>query len=125
MMQRASWSSVVTGLVAALALLPGYAEAATPRLCTRGMAQSLFQSAPVTFAAQESRGNLRPRRVDAAHQCQYRVWRGDDDDNHVTFSEDDFFLGGVTYFFDYKAAGVPRKEAIAEMEQGEDRVWLA
>jgi hypothetical protein len=89
------------------------------------MAQSFLQAGPVTAAVMEDRGNLRPRRVDAAHQCTYRVWRGGDDGLHVTFSEDDVFLGGITWFSDYKTAGISRAEAIAGIEPQVDRVWLA
>jgi hypothetical protein len=89
------------------------------------MAESFLQSAPVTDAVMESRGNVRPRRVEAAHQCTYRVYRGGDDGPLVTFSEDDVFLGGVTYWTPYVMFGLTRAEAAAELHLGRDRVWLA
>ncbi len=70
----------------------------------------------------EFRGHLRPRFVDALNECQYRLFN---DGAEYTFNEDDVFLGGASLIYDYKAAGVTRAEAIAEIEMVETRVWLA
>lgn len=54
--------------------------------------------------------------------CQYRIWL---DGDHFTFSEDDWFIGGNAWGYDYQAAGITRAEAIAFLERLNDRLWLA
>jgi hypothetical protein len=53
--------------------------------------------------------------------CQYRLfWDGDT----MTFCEDDVILGGVVAFWAYKASGISRADAIADLDLITDRVWL-
>ena len=47
------------------------------------------------------------------------------DGEEFTFNEDDVFVGGILWFYDFKAAGVTRPAAIADIEMNVDRVWLA
>ena len=70
----------------------------------------------------ELRGHLRPRLVEAFNECQYRAFLNGD---HFTFNEDDVFLGGISWLYDYKAAGITRAAAIAETEAIENQLWLA
>jgi hypothetical protein len=116
--KRVAWlwfMAIVGGMV----FLASPVQAASPTLCTRGMAQSMLQSFGVTVFVQESRGI---RRVDGFDECMYRLFA---DGEHFTFSEDEFFLGRTGYFFPYRAEGVSRAEAIAEIEMIVDRVWIA
>jgi hypothetical protein len=108
-------------VVAALVVIGGPAQAATPRLCTRGMAQSLLQSLPVVFNVQDARGNVRPRRVEGLDDCVYTLFR---DQQHFTFSEDDYFVGRLG-LFDFKADGLSHAEVVAGYEMVVTRLWLA
>jgi hypothetical protein len=108
--------------VAVLACGSGSAADASPTLCTNGMAHALLQVHPVTAHVMELRGNIRPRLVDARHECSYRVFH---DGQHYYFDEGDVILGGVTWLSDYVAAGITRAEAVADIERSVDRVWLA
>ena len=90
--------------------------------CTIGDAQAMFQVLPIPAYVMLSRGIERPKLVDTLSQCQYRVFL---DGFTFTFSEEDVFLGGVSYLYDYKQLGVTRQEAISELETYQDRVWLA
>jgi len=67
------------------------------------------------------RGQDHPGLLEALPRCQYRLfWDG----RTVTFCEDDVILGGIVWLWDYKAAGISRADAIADIELTTDRVWL-
>ena len=102
-------------------MMPGLVQAADASPCTHGTAQALFQNLPIGGFL-ELRGHVRPRLVEAFNECQYRVFR---DGDEVTFNEDNVFVGGILWFYDFKAAGVTRPAAIADIEMNVDRVWLA
>jgi hypothetical protein len=119
-MRRVAWLWFAA-MVAALVVIGGPAQAATPRLCTRGMAQSLLQSLPVVVNVQDARDNLRPRRVDALGDCVYTLFR---DQQHFTFSEDDYFVGRLG-LFDFGPDRGSHAEAVAGSEMVVSRLWLA
>jgi hypothetical protein len=114
-------SLCVAAMMAAAMMTPGFVRAADAALCTDGIVGALFQNYP-RGGWLEFRGHLHARFVDVQSECQYRVFF---DRAHVTFNEDDVFLGGIAYGFPYKALGISRNAAIAEIEMNEDRVWLA
>lgn len=88
------------------------ASALPDRTCSNGDAQALVETLPVA-AAMRARGHDHPGILDSFNACQYRVfWDG----RTVTFNESDHFVGGVVWFWDYKAAGISRGEAIADIE---------
>lgn len=111
---------VAIALVTAFAVLSP-ASGSPDRACTNGDAQALVQALPVA-SAMRLRGHDHPGLLEAFAACQYRVFF---DGRTFTFSESDHFVGGIAWFADYKAAGISRDEAIAEIESTEDRVWIA
>jgi hypothetical protein len=108
-------------MVATLVVIGGPAQAATPRLCTRGMAQSLLQSLPVVVNVQDARDNVHPRRVDALDHCVYTLFR---DGQTFTFSEDDYFVGRLGLFA-FTADGESHEDAVTGSETVVTRLWLA
>ena len=64
----------------------------------------------------------KPREENSIPPCQYRIWL---DNDHFTFTEDDWFFGGNALSFDYEAEGITRDEAIAILERVGHRLWLA
>ncbi len=115
------------------ALLPGVAPiaaastgadlnaAAVQERCTRGDAEALFQVSPLPAQVMRPRGQDHPGLLEAYSNCQYRVFR---DGATVTFCEDDFIVGGIVAYWDYKVDGISRAEAIGILETAVDRVWL-
>jgi hypothetical protein len=100
-------AGVVCALVVGTAATAGTSPPTTSP-CTYGDVQQTFE-APFT-------GNL----IDS--ECQYRLY---EDGETFTFCEDDYILGGVVWFWEYKLDGIiPRQEAIAIMELGEDHLWI-
>jgi hypothetical protein len=89
--------------------------------CTAGAAQSLFQELPLGSQVMRPRGQDHPGLLEATARCQYRLFR---DGNTVTFCEDDFILGGIVWATAYKADGISRAAAIADIEATTDRAWL-
>jgi hypothetical protein len=83
---------------------------------------ALFQELPIATAVMRPRGITKPALLQNLAKCQYRVFL---DDRTFTFHEDDFITGGVVTLLEYKALGITRQEAIAELELALDRVWLA
>lgn len=98
---------LLTAVVAAMLTTsaPAFAKPAAP--CSYGDAQSQFQTFPLMFD-----GTMPP--------CQYRLFLP----GTVTFSEDDFFLGGLVERVSY-GGDVSRSQAIATLEALRFRVWLA
>ncbi len=60
--------------------------------------------------------------VHAVSQCRYGLFF---DGGAVRFRATDTFVGQVAWLYDYKAVGIPRSEAIAEIKLNNDRVLLA
>jgi hypothetical protein len=81
--------------------------------------QRLFQTFPIQYV---NYLNGRPMVGEAVGNCQYRLFV---DGETVTFSEDDFFLGGIVELSDWKAQGITRKEGIQQIADTTDRAWLA
>lgn len=113
--------ALVASLLPGVSPVVGASAATQPERCTIGDASALFQVSPLPNQVMRPRGQDHPGLLDAYSRCQYRLFR---DGETFTFCQDDFFLAGTVAFFDYKAAGVSRAEAIAEMELFNDRVWL-
>ena len=88
--------------------------------CAIGDAQAILEVHPISRKLTRLGPDM-PGLVDANARCQYRVFL---DGNEVTFCESDVFLGGITYFYDYKDAGISRTEAIAALEGFDDRVFI-
>jgi hypothetical protein len=102
--------TVAVAVLSVAALTAGSAAMADPAggpRCTVGEAHANFE-APL----QEIIGEF---------ACQYRLFF---DGDSRTFCEDDVILGGVNVLFDYKALGVSREEAIADLERYGERVWI-
>lgn len=95
--------------------------AALQKRCTKGDAEALFQVSPLPRQVMQSRGQDHPGLLEAYSNCQYRIFN---DGASYTFCESDYIAGGIVAYWDYKAAGVTRTEAIADIESTVDRVWL-
>ena len=99
--------------------------AAEPASCSYGDVRATFQAFYPFFLHQPSRFRV-PLDFEGEEilipPCQYRMWL---DGYHFTFSEDDWFFGGDAGSIDYKAAGITRSAAIAELELLGNRLWLA
>jgi hypothetical protein len=89
--------------------------------CTMGDAEAVFQALPVAAGVMRPRGQDHPGLLEASFNCQYRLWF---DGESFTFCEDDVIVGGIVYFWEYKALGIARDAAIADIELFTDRVWL-
>lgn len=83
---------------------------------------ALFQELPIPAGVMRPRGITKPAFVQNLSKCQYRVFL---DGQTFTFHEDDYITGGVVLLSEYKALGMTRAQAIADLELEEDRVWLA
>jgi hypothetical protein len=113
--------ALVASLLPGVSPIVAVSAATQPERCTIGDASALFQVSPLPNQVMRPRGQDHPGLLDAYSRCQYRVFR---DGETFTFCEGDFFMGGTVAFFDYKAAGISRAAAIAELELATDRVWL-
>jgi hypothetical protein len=98
------------------------ADVAAEPSCTMGEAEAMLQALPIPIQVMRPRGLEEPKLLDTVGRCQYRLFR---DGETFTFSEEDVFLGGVSYIDDFKQRGVTRREAVAELDAFQDRVWLA
>ena len=96
-------------------------RAAQHAACTVGDAQAVFQALPLTAGVMLPRGQDHPGLLEASVRCQFRVWH---DGETFTACQDDVILGGIIYFWPYKADGISRAFAIADTELFKDRVWL-
>jgi hypothetical protein len=122
---------VLIGLVASI--LPGVAPtvvaasaadspgAIQPVTCSLGDVSALLEVSPLPSQVMRARGQDHPGLLDAYAQCQYRLFR---DGETFTFCEDDYIFGSKVANYDYKASGLSREEAIAELDQNVDRAWL-
>ena len=108
-------------LIAALGVqAPARADVQT---CTKGDAQLNLNAGPsivgaVWIPGRGEAGNA----VDAVASCRYNVFA---DGETFTFTAQDWFVGQITWLAAYKADGIPRADAIADIRLTVDRVWLA
>jgi hypothetical protein len=102
--------AVLVGLLCAVAPV-ARADSTT---CSKGHAQAQFQAFPTFF-------NYQPREDDFP-PCQYRLFL---DGEHLTFSEEDWFLGGVVLYYEYEQLGATRQAGIADIEKYANRLWLS
>jgi len=128
-MRRLPLRSLIVFIALLGMLLPGaapsaaadIAPAAVQERCTEGDAEALLQVSPLPRQVMQPRGQDHPGLLEAYSSCQYRVFN---DGATYTFCESDFIVGGIVAYWDYKASGISRADAIAEMESAVDRVWL-
>lgn len=99
-----------------------HATEASAEPCTTGDALAMFEALQVATNVMRPRGIEAPKLLDTLSRCQYRLFRNG---ATFTFSEEDTFLGGVLWLYDYDNLGLTREEAIADLESIQDRVWLA
>ena len=120
--------AVILTVAVTLALLgvttPAGAEADSR--CTRGDARSLFETVEIANEIRLRSGLVNPR-AETLTTCQWRFFWTDGHPllGEITFSEEDVILGGVVLGIDYAFLGIPRREAVAELEGVEVRTWLA
>jgi hypothetical protein len=109
---------LMTGLLftAAPAMAADMGDETDVNGCSYGDALAVFNAFPAVFL-HDPTDEPWPVYPD----CQYRMW---DRGNDFTFHDDDWFLAGAAYAYDYVAAGVTREEAIAELDRYSDRLWL-
>lgn len=93
--------------------------------CTRLAAQVLFHGFVIANDL-IARGIAPSAVVETLERCQYRIFvdEGHPQD-HYTFTEDDWIVGGIVVFDDYVAQGIPRADSIAFLESIGGGVWLA
>ena len=108
--RRVSVGAIVAGLLS----VPAPVAVADATTCSYGDAVAVFQ-AFVPFFNHQPRDDFLPA-------CQYRAFF---DGEHVTFQENDWFVGGIVWFADYQQLGQTREEGIAELEKYTDRLWLS
>jgi hypothetical protein len=114
MTSRRRWRSLVGVVLAGLLWTPASSATAETTECSRGDAAALFEQ-PIMLIFNQPGEGLSPA-------CQYRLFF---DGREFTFSEGDWFLGGVNYLYAYKQVGVTRTDAIADLEKYESRLWLS
>ena len=120
------------GVILSVALALASLGVATPAgaevesRCTAGDARSLFENIEVPFEILLRNGPDHPR-AETMLRCQWRFFWVDGHPilGDITFSENDVILGGVVHYIDYPVIGIPRSDAVAELEGIEVRTWLA
>jgi hypothetical protein len=103
------------------------ADGATGSSCSLGDARALLEIAPVANQILVRNGPQHPL-AQALLTCQYRLfWEAGHPvlGQPISFSERDYFLGGVAFPIPYKAIGMTRAEAEAIQKAIEVQVWLA
>ena len=114
--------SSLPGAVSGVAASGANSEpAAQHAACTVGDANAVLEALAVTAGVMFPRGQDHAGLLEASVRCQYRLWH---DGETFTACEDDFIVGGIVYFWPYKADGVSRAFAIADTELFADRAWL-
>jgi hypothetical protein len=110
---RASVGMVVAGLISVLAPVAPATAASNEPPCSHGDALAVFESFG-TFT-----------RLHDVLSCEYRLY---EDGRHYTFNDEDWFAGGIAWFFtdeELEQFGMTRQEGIAELETITNRLWLA
>ena len=115
-MTQATWAKrlPVGAIVVGLLSVSAPVAMADATACSYGDAMAVFQALEPFFYHQP--------RDDFLPACRYRAFF---DGEHVTFQENDWFAGGIVWFWDYQQLGQTRKEGIAELEKYTDRLWLS
>jgi len=88
--------------------------------CTIGDVTSVLQAFEVgIFYASNWPSNIKVGGLGGGVNCQYRFYLPQKPTNgeRFAFCEDEVFLGGIMYFWDYKAFGVPRQFAVDDLEK--------
>jgi hypothetical protein len=114
--------SSLPGVVPSVAASDANSEAAAQHAaCTVGDARAVLEAIALVPGVMLPRGQNHPGLLEASVRCQYRLWH-----NGETFTacEDDVIVGGIVYFWPYKADGVSRPFAVADTELFNDRAWL-
>ncbi len=117
---RRTGSVVVSLLLVAVIGIPGARASAAPPCTTQG-ARMLFQYSMLGFDPVNAGTPI----ADLVLRCQYRLYL---DGETVTFRENDVFLGGIAYWYteaELAELGWTWRQAIADMESIDQRVWLA
>jgi len=117
---RLSALIVVLTFIAFLAL----PAAASDQPCSYGDAKALLNQAPVAFRLSDGSAH-QPGLGGLVGRCQFRLYQ---DGETVTFSDEDYFLGGIILFYTYaelEEFGFTRAEAIADLKLATDRVEIA
>lgn len=120
------------GVIFTVALALGSLGVATPveaepdSPCTKGDAQSLFENIEISFEILLRNGLDHPQAETILH-CQWRFFWEDGHPffGNITFSEEDFILGGIVLYIDYPVIRTSRRDAVAELEGIQVRTWLA
>lgn len=113
-------------LIAALTfiVLPAANAAASDQPCSYGDARALLNQAPVAFRLDDG-SDHQPGLGGLVGRCQFRLYQ---DGETVTFSDEDYILGGILIFRTYEELeemGWTRAEAIADMKLTTDYVEIA
>jgi hypothetical protein len=104
--------------------LPAALAATSDQPCSYGDAQALLNQGPVAFRLADGSAH-QPGLGGLIGRCQFRLYQ---DGETVTFSDEDYILGGILIFWTYEELeelGWTRAEAIADMELVTDRVEIA
>lgn len=97
------------------------------RGCSYGDAIALLESLVSAVEIRLQKGPDQPH-VQTLLRCQYRLfWESGNPflGTPVTFTKDDFFLGGTAFRLDYKAHGLSVQQAKAILDAVEVHVWWA
>jgi hypothetical protein len=116
----------ISALIVVLAIIsiPAAHAAASDEPCSYGDAQALLNQGPVAFRLADGSAN-QPGLGGLVGRCQFRLY---EDGATVTFSDEDYFLGGIILFWTYEELeefGWTRAEAIADLKLVTDRVEIA
>ena len=104
--------------------LPASHAAGSVDTCSYGNAKALLNQAPVAFRLADGSAH-QPGLGGLIGRCQFRLYQ---DGETVTFSDEDYFLGGILVFWTYEELeelGWTRAEAIADLKLATDRVEIA
>jgi hypothetical protein len=119
-------SGRLTALVVVLTFiaLPTAHAADADEPCTFGDARALLNELPLSFRLADGSDD-QPGLGGLFGRCQFRLYQ---DRETVTFSDEDYILGGIVMFWTYEdleAFGWTRAEAIADLELATDHVEIA
>jgi hypothetical protein len=130
-MDRTRLRSLVVLVALVVSSLPGVVPvaasganseaAAQHAACTVGDARAVLEAIAIVPGVMLPRGQNHPGLLEAVVRCQYRLWH---DGETFTACEDDVIVGGIVYFWPYKADGISRAFAVADIELFNDRAWL-
>ena len=124
---RSAWKltgrlGVLLGVLTFIAL-PAPHAAGSVQPCSYGNAQSLLNAGPVAYRLNNALHI--PGFGGLTAKCQFRLYA---DGETVTFSDQDYILGGIFLFYTYEELeefGLTRAEAIADLKLYVDRVEIA